>query len=430
MFPETNEPPIAFQVMAKPIGPICNLDCTYCYYLEKEHVLGTRPSSWRMDEALLEDYVRQYIEAQDVPQVDFAWQGGEPTLLGIDFFRKAVAFQEKFANGKKITNAFQTNGTLLNDDWAKFFRENNFLIGLSIDGPRALHDGFRVDKGGKPTFDRVIRGVELLHKHGVQFNTLTVVQSMNAQHPLKVYDFLKKVGSGFMQFIPLVERLATDAQKEKGYDHSPPSPDDEHVDEWSSVVSKETVRPVQFGKFLTTIFDEWVRKDVGDIYVQAFEEAFGKWVGAPGGLCLFRERCGTALVVESNGDLYSCDHFVYPEYKLGNIREKTMRELVATPEQRAFGNHKADSLPKYCRECAVRFACNGECPKKRFIRTPEGEPGLNFLCAGYKHFFTHITPFMNVMAKLFAEGQNPALIKEILAQKEGRKVAPVARTRR
>lgn len=418
-FPQGDSPPKAFQVMAKPIGPICNLDCTYCYYLEKEHILNAKSPSWRMQEDLLEQYVRQYIEAHsEVPIVEFAWQGGEPTLLGLEFFQKAVAFQKKYNNGKQINNAFQTNGTLLTEDWCHFFRDEGFLIGLSIDGPRGLHNVNRPDKRGQDTFDRVVRGIELMREHEVEFNTLTVVNAQNVKHPLKVYHFLKKIGSGYIQLIPLVERLADMDQKAAGYDHAPPSHDGR---DYRDLVSDQTVRPEDFGQFLCDIFDEWVRKDVGSVFVQHFEEALGKWAGAPGGLCIFRERCGMALVLEHNGDLFSCDHFVYPEYKLGNIRDADMKEMVSSQRQRDFGNAKADTLPEYCRKCEVRFACNGGCPKKRFINTPSGEPGLNYLCAGYKKYFKHVGPYMEIMANMFSRGTHPSAIMELLAKREGRK---------
>ncbi len=390
----------AFHIMTKPIGPICNLDCKYCFYLEKEN-LYPKTSNWGMAEDVLEAYVRQYIEAQSVPVISFAWQGGEPTLLGVDYFRKVVEFEKRYANGKRIENAFQTNGVLLDDRWGEFLAENRFLVGISIDGPRELHDRYRVDKGGQSSFDRVTRGIGYLKKHGVEFNTLTVVQRHNSYHPLEVYRFLKEVGSRFMQFIPCVERIAKARSSHSLVLISPRSEERAEVSEWS-------VEPVQYGKFLRSIFDEWIRHEVGRYFVQIFDVALESWSGMEPSLCVFRETCGAAMTVEHNGDLYSCDHFVYPENKLGNIMESPLGVLVNSPQQRKFGQDKRDTLPRYCRECEVRFACNGECPKHRFIRTPDGEEGLNYLCAGYKIFFNHVDPYMRFMAEELQQGRPPA----------------------
>jgi len=389
-----------FHVMTKPVGPICNLDCKYCFYLEKEKLYPEK-TDWMMADGVLESYVRQYIEAQSAPVITFAWQGGEPTLLGVEFFRKAVELQKKYANGKRIENTFQTNGVLLDDAWGEFLAANHFLVGLSIDGPRELHDRYRVDKGGQPSFDRVLRGVAYLKKHGAEFNTLTVVQRDNSCHPLEVYRFLKEVGSGFMQFIPIVERIAAKSDPAGLVLISPSYEEQAQVSEWS-------VEPVQYGKFLCAIFDEWARHDVGRVYVQIFDVALESWLGMQPGLCIFRETCGGALAIEHNGDLYSCDHYVYPEYKLGNILERPLESLVNSAQQQKFGLDKHDTLPRYCRECEVRFACNGECPKHRFIRTPDGEAGLNYLCAGYKIFFKHIDPYMQFMAEELRHERAPA----------------------
>ncbi|HRK34549.1 MAG TPA: anaerobic sulfatase-maturation protein [Candidatus Hydrogenedentes bacterium] len=374
--------------MTKATGPICNLDCKYCYYLEKEN-LYPETKSWAMTEEVLESYVRQYIEGQHSPEVHFAWQGGEPTLLGVDFFRKAVAYQQQYANGKTITNALQTNGILLNDAWCGFLAENKFLIGLSLDGPKHIHDTYRVDKGGRGTFDRVIRGLNLMKRHGVEFNTLTCVHRGNEQKPLEVYRFLKEAGSRYMQFIPIIERIAMTPETLSLV--QPEYEGDARVSAWS-------VRSLQYGKFLSAIFDEWVQKDVGRYFVQIFDTALQGWLGMEPGLCVFAETCGNALVMEHNGDLYSCDHYVYPEFKVGNIMDVPLADMVQSEQQAAFGEAKKSTLPKYCVECEVRFACNGECPKHRFIETPDGEPGLNYLCAGYKHFFNHIDPYMKFMA--------------------------------
>jgi len=402
-----------FHVMAKPIGPICNLDCKYCFYLEKE-TLYPRVSKWAMQEEVLDSYVRQYIEAHDTPEVSFAWQGGEPTLLGVEYFRRLVEVQKKYAGGKRIHNAFQTNGVLLNDEWAALFKENGFLIGISIDGPRELHDAYRVDKGGQPTFDRVMRGIETLKRNGVEFNTLTTVHRGNADHPLKVYRFLKENGSGFMQFIPIVERISNQATADGLQLISPSFAGSAKVAPWS-------VEPRQFGRFLCAIFDEWVRNDVGRYFVQLFDVGLEVWSGMEASLCVFRKQCGAALAMEHSGDLYSCDHFVYPENRLGNIMESPLAELVDSEQQRKFGADKETMLPKYCRECDVRFACNGECPKHRFLTTPDGEPGLNYLCAGYKMFFHHVDPYMQFMARELAAQRPPANVMRWIAVQETQK---------
>lgn len=393
-----------FHVLSKPIGPICNLDCKYCFYLEKE-VLYPDTSRWAMPADVLESYIRQYIHQQNTDMIHFAWQGGEPTLLGVDYFRNVIALQAKYANGKRIENAFQTNGVLLNDEWANFFAENNFLVGISIDGPGELHDAYRVDKGGQPTFDRVMRGVSFLKKHSVAFNTLTTVHRKNSRHPLDVYRFLKESGSGYMQFIPIVERISTHTTQDGMVLVSPSFSDRARVSDWS-------VEPVQFGRFLTTIFDEWVRNDVGKTFVQLFDVSLEMWLGMDASLCIFRKTCGSALAVEHNGDLYSCDHFVYPENRLGNIMHQALGEMVESPQQIQFGHAKNDTLPKYCQQCEVRFACNGECPKHRFATTPDGEAGLNYLCAGYKKFFTHIDPYMKFMAEQLRRQRAPANVME------------------
>ncbi len=390
----------AFHVLTKPTGPICNLDCKYCFYLEKENLYADT-SRWAMREEVLESYVRQYIESQSAPVISFAWQGGEPTLLGVDFFRKVVRLQAKYAAGKKIENGFQTNGVLLDDRWGEFLAQNRFLVGISIDGPERLHDRYRVDKGGAPSFRRVMRGLGYLRKHGVEYNTLTVVQRSNSRHPLEVYRFLKEAGSRFMQFIPIVERVSDQPDDAGLVLISPDSGEPARVTPWS-------VEAVQYGKFLCTIFDEWVRRDVGRYYVQIFDVALESWMGMSASLCVFRETCGTALALEHNGDLYSCNHYVYPENLLGNIMEDPMGSLVTSSSQVRFGQNKRDLLPRYCRECEVRFACNGECPKHRFIRTPQGEEGLNYLCAGYKLFFGHIDPYMRFMAGELRQGRAPA----------------------
>ena len=399
-------PVSGFHIMTKPIGPICNLDCKYCFYLEKENLYpDTR--HWAMPPETLERYIQQYIAAQPVNEIHFAWQGGEPTLLGVDYFRTIVALQQKHANGKSIHNALQTNGTLIDDEWGEFFAEQKFLIGISIDGPRELHDHYRVDKGNAPTFDRVIRGLNKLKSHNIDFNTLTVVNRHNSQYPLEVYRFLKEIGSGFMQFIPVVERKAGEPQSDGLVLIQPSFDHPAEVTEWS-------VEPLTYGKFLTRIFDEWVKKDVGRFFVQQFDVALESWMGMDASLCVFAKTCGSALAMEHSGDLYSCDHFVYPENKLGNISETDLDQMISSQQQVKFGLNKRDSLPRMCRTCDVRFACNGECPKHRFLTTPDGEPGLNYLCAGYKHYFHHIDPFMQFMARELRAGRAPANIMRIL----------------
>ncbi len=402
-----------FHIMTKPIGPICNLDCEYCYYLEKEN-LYAKNENFRMSPEVLESYVRQYLENQNTPEVSFAWQGGEPTLLGVDFFREVVALQKKYANGKRVTNALQTNGTRLNDEWGQFFAENGFLIGLSVDGPAELHDRYRVDKKQRPTFDLVMRGLDVLKKHGAEYNTLTVVNAANSHHPLEVYRFLKEIGSGFMQFIPLVERVPAPDEKEHQLDYAePPVPGTKRkrlpVTEWS-------VDPQIFGRFLVDIFHEWIREDIGDYYVQIFDVSLGIWSGYGASLCVFMEECGAAMALEHNGDLYSCDHYVYPRYKLGNLIDTPLGDMVNSAEQWDFGKSKKSTLPKHCRDCDVRFACNGECPKHRFMRTPDGEDGLNYLCPAYKLFFRTVDPYMKVMADLLRQRRPPAEIKTILQE--------------
>jgi uncharacterized protein len=390
----------AFHVMTKPRGAICNLDCAYCYFLSKEKLYPN--SDFRMSDNLLQEYTRQYIEAQRVPDITFAWQGGEPTLMGLDFFRQAVAYQQQHRRpGMRITNALQTNGINLDDGWSAFFKANNFLIGISLDGPRELHDAYRVDKGGQPTFDRVMAGLRLLQKHGVEFNVLTTVHAANAAHGLTVYRFLcDEAGARYLQFIPIVER-----DNDTGFQEG-------------NTVTPRSVSAEQYGQFLIESFDEWVRRDVGRVFVQMFDVALAAWVGDPPGLCIFEETCGGALALEHNGDVYSCDHFVEPKHFVGNIVDIPLSEIVVSDQQRQFGLAKCDTLPRYCRDCEVRFVCNGGCPKDRIIATPDGEPGLNYLCAGYKAFFTHIAEPMGVMANELAHRRPPANVMFYMARKD------------
>lgn len=392
-------------VMAKPIGPICNLDCEYCYYLHKEELYpGTK--SWRMAPETLREYIRQYIEVQpaDAEEITFAWQGGEPTLLGLDFFRRIVSLQQEYAReGQRIANALQTNGVLLDEEWAAFFRENDFLIGLSIDGPAELHDRYRYDKKGAGTFGAVQRALQLLKKESVEFNALVVVNSHNGDHGKRVYSYIRDNGVKFLQFIPIVEQVGVGAHAE---DATGTSGGSGHP--WQSRVSSRSVGPEQFGQFLVDVFDEWVRRDVGRVFVQIFDQALAAYLGMEPSLCVFRKQCGRALAIEHNGDLYSCDHFVEPDYKLGNILELPIVELANSERQREFGAAKESTLPRYCRECEVLFACNGECPKNRFIETPDGESGLNYLCAGYRRFFNHVREPMEFMAAELRAGRAAA----------------------
>ncbi|MGA2652840.1 MAG: anaerobic sulfatase maturase [Terracidiphilus sp.] len=394
-----------FHIMAKPHGPICNLDCTYCYYLEKENLYAAKGRDYRMSDTVLESYIRQYIQSQPAQHVSFAWQGGEPTLLGVPFFERVIELQKKYAGDKLVDNAFQTNGTLLDDAWGEFLARNKFLIGLSIDGPAEIHDAYRVDKGGQPTFTRVMRGLDILKKHGVEFNTLTVINRKNSYHARRVYRFLKEIGSKYLQFIPIVEQVAAQPDPNGLVLLKPYARQQTTVSEWS-------VEPLQFGKFLSAVFDEWVLGDVGHVFVQIFDVALESWAGLPQTLCVFAPQCGKALALEHNGDLYSCDHFVYPENKLGNIMERAMSGLVKSPQQARFGNAKETALPSDCKTCDVRFACNGECPKHRFTTTASGEYGLNYLCAGYKHFFHHIDPYMRFMANELGKDGAPARVME------------------
>ena len=383
-----------FHVMLKPRGPICNLDCAYCFYLKKEQLYPG--ADFRMPPALLEDFTRQYIQpqaAQGIPEVMFAFQGGEPTLMGLEFFRQALAFQQKVAPpGMKVLNALQTNGTLLDDNWCAFLRENHILVGLSLDGPQPLHDAYRRDKAGRGTWQRVMRAAELLREHRVEFNILACVNALTARRPLQVYRFLRdEVGAEFIQFIPIVEPESTRSAL-------------------AEPISARSVSGAAYGRFLIAIFDEWLQRDVGQVFVQIFDAALAAWLGERPGLCIFEPTCGAALALEHNGDLYACDHFVSPPYLLGNITRTPLAELAASQQQVSFGLSKRDTLPRYCLECPVRFICNGGCPRERLIPAPDGQPGLNVLCAGYRAFFTHIDPAMRLMADLLRQGRAPAEI--------------------
>jgi uncharacterized protein len=401
--------PNAFQVMLKPAGPSCNLNCTYCYYLEKSKLYPGK-NDLRMSEELFENFTKQFIKAHEVPVVTFTWQGGEPTLMELDFFKKAIKLQKKYSSGKKIENAFQTNGTKLNEDWCNFFTDNNILVGISIDGAEHNHDHFRKTFSGGPTFNRVMHGIELLHKHKVEFNTLSTVNSYNVSYAEETYRFLKKIGSGFIQFLPVVERISKTLDA-SGLKLIAPVHGDATVTDWS-------VGAKDFGKFLITVFDEWVRNDVARYYVQIFDATLANYVGENPGLCVFNDTCGDAMVMEHNGDLFSCDHFVYPEYLLGNIAQTPLIDLAKSQRQFDFGIDKRNKLPRYCLQCDIRYACHGECPKHRFMLTPDGNPGLNYLCEGYKLFFKHVEPYMEYMAQELKNKRPPANVMNRIRNKE------------
>lgn len=384
--------PAAFSLLVKPTGSICNLACAYCFFLDKERLYpGARA---RMTDELLERCIRQLIDAHRAPDVTIAWQGGEPTLMGLEFFRRAVELAKRHARpGMTIRHTIQTNGTRLNGDWARFFRENGFLVGLSIDGPRELHDAYRRDKAGRPTFDKVMRGLAALREHDVEWNALTTVHAVNAGEPVQVYRFLRdECGCAFVQFIPIVERATRDGVP------------------YGETVNARSVTPAGWGGFLIGVFDEWVRRDVGQVYVQLFDVALANWYGEPSGMCVHSATCGDALAMEFNGDVYACDHFVEPAHLRGNIRRRHLVELVGAPEQRRFGRDKLERLPRVCRECDVRFACHGGCPKDRFRIAADGEPGLNHLCPGFKAFFHHIDRPMRRMCALLLAGRAPSEI--------------------
>ncbi len=381
--------------MVKPIGPVCNLNCAYCYYLRKD---GLQPPGhdFRMTEHVVERLIRAHIAASPGPHVDFAWQGGEPTLMGIDFFAHVVALQQRhLPPGWTCANALQTNGTLLDPQWCAFLKKHGFLVGLSMDGPAALHDRYRVDKRGRPTQAAVVRGLRLLQQHGVEHNVLCVVHAGNASHPLDVYRYLRGLGVTWLQFIPLVEPVGADG------------------------VSPRSVAPEAFGAFLAEVFDEWVRHDVGRVFVQLFEECAAVWSGLPASLCTLQETCGRALVVEHNGDVYACDHFVLPAYRRGNVLDASLETLADAPEQLRFGEAKRTRLPQACRECDVRFICQGGCPKDRFAHSADGEPGLNYLCAGYRHFFHHVDPALRRIVALIRDGGEPSRIMAQLRREGG-----------
>ncbi len=386
--------------MAKPAGARCNLDCAYCFYLEKD-ALYPDVRMPQMADDVLESYIRRYIRSQPAKQVIFAWQGGEPTLLGADYFRRVVDLQRRYADGKIIENAFQTNGVLLDDDWCALFKDGGFLVGLSVDGPQDLHDAYRVNKGGGGSFKQVMRGLDHLKKHQIEFNTLTVLHHGNADDPLRVYRFLKEIGSRYQQYIPIVERAASD-ETEAGLSLvSPAFAGSAAVTDWSLTSD-------QYGRFLIAVFDDWVRHDVGRVFIQLFDSTLAFWMGRGAEICILQKNCGLCLALEHNGDLYACDHYVYPDHRLGNIMDDELGALAFGAKQVAFGKDKFETLPAMCRQCDVLAACNGGCPKHRVDTTEDGEAGLNHFCSGYRTYFTHTEPYMRFMANELHRGRAPA----------------------
>ena len=390
--------PQAFNIMIKPVGSLCNLKCHYCYYLDKAEIYGGREP--RMTEQMLEHFVKEYIRANDVVEVFFNWHGGEPLLAGLDFYRKAVAFQQKYAGSKKIHNTLQTNATLITPQWAQFFRANGFLIGVSLDGPQNVHDRYRGGKGGASVYDRVIRGIMELYRAGVQYNVMATVNKQSEGRALEIYQLLKSAGTRFIQFMPVVEHV------KDGLIVSPETK--------GAKLASWSVSAAGFGKFLCDIFDYWVRNDVGKVFVNQFDAALACWCGVQPGLCAFAQTCGGNAVIEHNGDLYPCDHFVYQDYRIGNVLETDLRTLMNSQKQIKFGIDKRNGLPEKCLRCRWFFACHGECPKHRFNVTDKGETGLNALCEGYEIFFSHISPYMDEMKKLLMAGKPASGVMDIL----------------
>ena len=391
-------------VMLKPAGAHCNLACKYCYYLEKSHLYQNSLRHLMSDE-MLEQFTREYIEAQTMPQVLFTWHGGEPLMRSIDFYKKALALQKKYAHGKQIDNVIQTNGTLLTDEWCEFFAKNHWLVGISIDGPQEYHDHYRVTPAGKPSWEKVMQGIQLLKKHRVEWNAMAVVNAYNAEHPLEFYHFFRDNGCQYLQFTPIVERLT---EHEDGRTLA------SLADDREIPLADASVTPQQWGNFLCTIFDDWVRHDVGKTFVEIFDCTLANWMGVLPGICAYSKECGHAGVMEHNGDVYSCDHFVFPEYKLGNIRDHTLIEMLYGDKQHAFSRLKHTSLPRQCKECDMEFACHGECPKNRFEKDKYGEPGLNYLCKGYYQYYSHVAPYMDFMKRELQAQRPPANIMEAL----------------
>lgn len=391
-------------VMLKPAGAHCNLACKYCYYLEKNNLYQNSHRHLMSDETL-EQFTREYIEAQTMPQVLFTWHGGEPLMRSIDFYKKALALQKKYAHGKQIDNVIQTNGTLLTDEWCEFFAQNHWLVGISIDGPQEYHDHYRVTPAGKPSWEKVMQGIQLLKKHRVEWNAMAVVNAYNAEHPLEFYHFFRDNGCQYLQFTPIVERLT---EHEDGRTLA------SLADDREIPLADASVTPQQWGNFLCTIFDDWVRHDVGKTFVEIFDCTLANWMGVLPGICAYSKECGHAGVMEHNGDVYSCDHFVFPEYKLGNIRAQSLIDMLYGEKQQVFSRLKHTSLPRQCKECDMEFACHGECPKNRFEKDKYGEPGLNYLCQGYYQYYTHVAPYMDFMKRELLAQRPPANIMNVL----------------
>ena len=384
--------------MTKPVGAVCNLACKYCYYLEKTNLYKDNKSKYVMSDSLLEKFIKEYINSQTMPQVLFTWHGGETLMRPLSFYQKVIELQKKYANGRTIDNCIQTNGTLLNDEWCEFFHNNHWLVGVSIDGPQDFHDEYRKNKQGKPSFVKVMQGIKLLKKHQVEWNAMAVLNDYNADYPLEFYHFFKDLECHYIQFTPIVERIHLNS-------------DGRYL---ANVLQKEekladfSVTPEQWGNFLCTLFDEWVKNDVGKYFIQIFDATLANWMGTQPGVCTMAPTCGHAGVMEFNGDVYACDHFVFPEFKLGNIYEKSLIEMMYGDKQSRFGLQKRDALPAQCKACKYLFACNGECPKNRFLTTEDGEFGLNYLCKGYYQFFDHIAPYMDFMKKELLAERAPA----------------------
>jgi uncharacterized protein len=405
------DPCRGIHVVAKPIGPACNLNCEYCFYLEKKALFGPR-EDYRMPDDVLAPFIRGYIEAQPTPAVEFVWQGGEPTLLGMDFFKRVVKLQKPFAGRKTISNSIQTNGTLLTDKWCAFLKKHGFLVGISLDGPKEVNDRYRRDRSGNGTFDRVMRGLKLLQKHEVEYNVLACVAGETSGKPLDVYRFLREEGVEFIQFSPVVERLPDDRSRKSDLRLAGPASLDK--EEQQTEVTPWSVLPEEYGDFLISIYEEWVRQDVGKVFVMNFEWALNAWMGDPSPVCVHARQCGRSLVIEHNGDVYACDHCVYPEYRLGDIRTAKLSKMIERSLQSGVGVSKETALPRLCRECDVLAACRGGCPKHRFMKTYLGEPGLHYLCPGYKKFFRHIRKYLRAMAQLLENGYPASLVMEAL----------------
>lgn len=390
-------------VMLKPAGAHCNMACDYCYYLEKSHLYDNLPRQV-MTDALLERFTKEYIQAQTMNDVLFTWHGGETLMRPLSFYRKALEYQRKYAGGKRIDNCIQTNGTMLTDEWCRFLKENNWLVGVSIDGPREFHDEYRRMRGGQPSFNKVMKGIRLLQKYGVEWNAMAVVNDFNGDYPLEFYHFFKDIGCHYIQFAPIVERIL-------------PHADGRHLadlNDKEAPLADFSVSTEQWGQFLCRLFDEWVCHDVGNYYIQLFDATLANWMGVQPGTCTMGTSCGHAAVMEFNGDVYACDHFVFLEYKLGNLHEQTLVEMLYGTKQLTFGKMKEDSLPNQCRKCRFLFACHGECPKNRFRKTADGEPGLNYLCEGFRHFFHHVAPYMDFMKQELDNQRPPANVMEAI----------------